>query len=78
MHFDIVFQVAAGEVIGHVTRSPCTGANHIHVSLKRNGGIVDPSSYLKDRQFDSPGWNQICDDYKVVFKVCTLYLFSEI
>ncbi|XP_060567959.1 uncharacterized protein LOC132726631 [Ruditapes philippinarum] len=71
-HVQDMTQVAAGEVIGHVTQSPCTGANHIHVSLKRNGGIVDPSSYLKDRQFDSPGWNQICDDYKVVYKFQTV------
>ncbi|XP_045156811.2 uncharacterized protein LOC123523186 [Mercenaria mercenaria] len=65
-------QVTGGEVIGIVTKSPCGNNNHIHVSVRRGSGVVDPSNYLEDRKMNAPKWEQICDDYKVVFKFDTV------
>jgi hypothetical protein len=59
--------VAAGVVIGKTTHSECD--NHIHVSIRRDGGFVDPSNYIPQRLIKDPKWTQLCDDYKVVFKV---------
>ncbi|XP_053390116.1 uncharacterized protein LOC128553035, partial [Mercenaria mercenaria] len=61
-------KVSAGVVIGTVTKSPCGDYNHIHLSIRREGGFVDPSNYVSQRPVELPKWTQLCDDYKVVYK----------
>lgn len=63
-------QVAAGQPIGTATGSSC--ANHIHLAFQKDGGsYVDPTKYLESIIPVLPVWKQICDDYKLVFKVNT-------
>lgn len=62
-------QVSAGDPIGTAVESPCATQNHIHFAIRRNGGAVDPSEFLESRPIQKPEWVQICDDYKLVFKV---------
>jgi hypothetical protein len=62
-----ILKVAAGVAIGTTTKSPCD--NHIHLSIRREGGFVDPSNYIPQRLIEPPKWEQLCDDYKVVYKV---------
>ncbi|XP_046562967.1 uncharacterized protein LOC124271858 [Haliotis rubra] len=38
--------VSAGQKIGVAANSPCGGNEHIHFSLRRKGGYVDPTHYL--------------------------------
>ncbi|XP_053398719.1 uncharacterized protein LOC128556879 [Mercenaria mercenaria] len=61
-------RVSAGVAIGTVTESPCGEYNHIHLSIRRDGGFVDPSNYIPQRLVEVPKWKQLCDDYKVVYK----------
>ncbi|XP_060580900.1 uncharacterized protein LOC132737595 [Ruditapes philippinarum] len=62
-------RVSAGVVIGKVATSPCSDDyNHIHISIKRNGGFVDLSNYVPERLVELPKWKQICDDYLLVYK----------
>ncbi|XP_067658326.1 uncharacterized protein [Haliotis asinina] len=65
-------KVLRGQVIGVSTESPCKGHAHIHVSMRRDGGFIDPTHYLEPRVPGLPGWNQECDDYKVVLKDNTI------
>ncbi|XP_046562965.1 uncharacterized protein LOC124271856 [Haliotis rubra] len=60
--------VSAGQKIGVAANSPCGGNEHIHFSLRRTGGYVDPTHYLEARVPKIPEWVQECDDYRVVFK----------
>lgn len=39
------------------------------MSIRRDGGYVDPSNYIPERSVVLPKWTQLCDDYKVVYKV---------
>ncbi|XP_053398133.1 uncharacterized protein LOC128556594 [Mercenaria mercenaria] len=65
-------RVSAGVVIGTVTRSSCGSYNHIHLSIKRDGGFVGPSNYLPQGLIQVPKWTQECDDYKVEYKGKTI------
>lgn len=65
----VCLQVSGGDIIGTVTSSPCSGNNHIHIAIRRDGGYVDPSNYLAARLVTLPKWKQECDDYKLVYKV---------
>ncbi|WAR05121.1 hypothetical protein MAR_020490 [Mya arenaria] len=69
-------RVSGGDTIGFANASPCKGYNHIHISLKRDGGFVDPSDVLEKRPIELPKWKQICDDYKLVYKGQTLKVGS--
>ncbi|XP_052806223.1 uncharacterized protein LOC128235441 [Mya arenaria] len=64
--------VAGGDTIGFATASPCNGFNHIHLSLRRDDGLVDPSDILDTRPLQLPKWTQVCDDYKLVYKGKTI------
>ena len=61
--------MSAGQPIGEVANSPCGGNAHIHFSMRRDGGYIDPTRYLEPRIPEIPAWVQECDDYKLVFKV---------
>ena len=37
--------------------------------LAAKEGYVDPSNYLAKRPLEIPTWIQVCDDYKLVWKV---------
>ncbi|XP_046547048.1 uncharacterized protein LOC124257102 [Haliotis rubra] len=65
--------VSAGQKIGVAANSPCGGNEHIHFSLRRKGGYVDPTHYLEARVPKIPEWVQECDDYRVVFKYDNIY-----
>ncbi|GFO16169.1 protein jagged-2 [Plakobranchus ocellatus] len=63
--------VAAGDILGTVSRSSCE--NHIHLSmLKESRGYIDPTAYLEPRVPVVPTWTQECDDYKFVYKANTV------
>lgn len=66
--------MAAGDSIGTANASACPSQNHIHMAITRDGGVVDPSEVLDKRPIVVPKWNQICDDYKLVFKVGLQFL----
>ena len=61
-------QVGGGEVIGIAAKSSCEGYNHIHMSLIGPDGMSDPSNLLSGRPI-TINYTQICDDYKLVYKV---------
>lgn len=63
-----IFQVAAGQPIGTVTGSDCD--NHIHLAMQKDGGsYIDPTKYVESIYPKVSKWKQVCDDYKLVYKV---------
>ncbi|KAK3589057.1 hypothetical protein CHS0354_008707 [Potamilus streckersoni] len=62
------FYVGKGDKIGTATKSPCTGMNHIHLAVVRDGGAVDPTNFLESKFVEAPKWVQECDDMKLVYK----------
>ncbi|KAK7494173.1 hypothetical protein BaRGS_00014646, partial [Batillaria attramentaria] len=65
-------EVAAGQVIGEATKSPCNGFNHIHFAIRKGNKTLDPTRYVEPRLPEMPQWIQECDDYKYVYKGKTL------
>ena len=43
--------------------------NQTAADLAAKEGYVDPSNYLAKRPLEIPKWIQVCNDYKVVWKV---------
>ncbi|KAL3873935.1 hypothetical protein ACJMK2_037012, partial [Sinanodonta woodiana] len=62
------FYVGKGDKIGTATKSPCTGMNHIHLAVLRDGGAVDPTNFLESKLVEAPKWVQQCDDMKLMLK----------
>ncbi|XP_052090897.1 uncharacterized protein LOC127727822 [Mytilus californianus] len=58
--------ISSGVDIGTATNSPCT--NHIHLTMKKGGGFIDPTRFLEDRMFVFEPYYESCNDYKLVWK----------
>ncbi|VDI70196.1 Hypothetical predicted protein [Mytilus galloprovincialis] len=58
--------ISSGVDIGTATNSPCT--NHIHLTMKKGGGYIDPTRFLEDRMFVFEPYYESCNDYKLVWK----------
>ena len=35
--------------------------------FKKGDGVMDPTQFTKKKGFPFPKWEQVCDDYKLVF-----------
>jgi len=71
-----ILQVAGGQIIGKATMSTCAGNNHIHMTMMKPDGIIDPTRFLEPRFPMIPKWIQQCDDYRLVYKVTGLFVIG--
>ncbi len=69
-------EVFSGQMIGTVATSACQ-PNSIHVTVKEKSSSgdflpIDPTPYLDRIGLPDLKWNQVCDEYKLVFLGLTL------
>ena len=68
------WQISAGVTIGLATSSSCK--NHVHIAMKRDGGFIDPTRFVVDRQKMFQPYVTECKDWKLVIKVCSHKLWK--